>query len=86
MKNNEQLTTVELMDMIASSLREMSSMDITDRRLPNAINRAKATAMGSQAAMKLAIFHSKNHASEVAGKSNNILTKETKDGKVKMIK
>lgn len=85
MKNNDQLTTIELMDMIAMNLREMNAMDISNRNLPNAINRAKATSMGVKSALMLAVYDSKNKANETADKSSKELKGKTKNGKVKLL-
>jgi hypothetical protein len=86
MKNNEQLTTVELMDMIAMNLREMNGMEITNRNLPNAINRAKATSMGVKSALQLAVYDAKAKAAEKADKGSKTLKAKTKNGDIKLLK
>lgn len=86
MKNNGNLTTVELMDMIASNLREMNSMEISNRNLPNAINRAKATSMGVKSALQLAVYDSKNKAHEKVTKGVKVLKEKANKGGVKLLK
>lgn len=55
MKSNE-LTTTELMDMLKNSLREVTSMEVSNRNLPNALNRLKNTSQGCMAALALANY------------------------------
>jgi hypothetical protein len=60
MKNNEQLTTLELIDWIKNAGREMNSLELSNRNLPNAINRAKANALLAKSAIQAALYSSRN--------------------------
>lgn len=86
MKNSEELTTVELMEMIKMSLRVMHSMDITDKNLPTAINLAKATAMGATTALKIAAFDAKSKASKNGNKVKTKLEEKTNQGSARLIR
>jgi uncharacterized protein YfdQ (DUF2303 family) len=85
MKNNEKLTIVELIDWIKDTGREMRSMDISNRNLPNAINRSKAVALLTKAALQAADHARKNGTSLETTKLTNQLETQTKKGKVKLI-
>ena len=86
MKNNANLTASELINMIAMNLREMNGMDVSNRNLSNAINRTKATAMGAQAALKLAIHDAKKNTGALADKKVLAIKQKTQKGKVKLLK
>lgn len=86
MKNREELTTVELMEMITMSLREIHSMPITDKNLPTAINRAKATAMGATTALKIAAFDAKSKTITNSSKAKKKLEDKTNLGSARLIR
>ena len=83
MKQENELTTTELMDMLKNSLREVSSMEVSNRNLPNALNRLKNTASGCMAALALANYQM---AKDKAGNSSRVLIESVSSIPKKLLK
>jgi hypothetical protein len=52
-KQETPLTSTELLDWIKNAGRELDSMEITDRRMPTAINKGKAIGILAHTAIKI---------------------------------
>jgi hypothetical protein len=64
MKNNEQLNHKEIMDALSGCFRELIASDITDRRMPNIINRGKAAAQLVTAMHREQIMESRRQSAQ----------------------
>lgn len=83
MKQKDELTTTELMDMLKNSLREVSSMEVSNRNLPNALKRLQITSQGAQAALSLASFQL---IKDKSGNSSRILIQDISSMPKKILK
>lgn len=67
------------MDALTMCFRELISNDVTDRKMPNIINRGKATAAIVTAMHREQIMESKRKSAELAlSQSEKIVTSELK--------
>lgn len=74
MKSTDDLTTTELMDMIKNNLREVNSLEKSDRNLPIALKRLDVTARGAATALSLAEFQVRR---DKAGNTSRVLIEAT---------
>lgn len=81
--SSDNLTTIELMDMLKNSLREVNSMETSNRNFPNALNRLKNTALGAKVAVDIANYQLKKNS---LGIKTDVLVTEFKDMPKKLLK
>jgi hypothetical protein len=86
MKQSEQLSTVECMDITAIQLRELHNLQPGDRNALFHINKAKATAMLIKQALSIAVYDQKMKSIIDSEKLIGTVGKEVKKGKIKLLK
>lgn len=85
MKKQTQLTTSELMDMIAANLRELNGMSLSDKNLKNAINRSRVTSIGAKTAIQIALYDYKSNAASTVLPIKNKLQKRINKSQTRLL-
>ena len=72
MKNKEQLGHQEIMASLSDCFRELIQTDITDRKMPNIINRGKAASQLVTAMHREQIMEAKRQSAQITILENQV--------------